>query len=84
MHAKPHDQCKTRQMVHGLKKIRTEQQDLLKGKLAKREWVTFFRFSYQFVSVRYLCEATAVLMEGLDIVSSSKTVNAPVFYYSRS
>ena len=29
--------------------------------------------------MRYLCEATAVLMEGLDIVSSSKTVNAPVF-----
>ena len=84
MHEKPQDQCKTRQMVHGLKKIRTEQQDLLKGTLAKREWVTFFRFSYQFVSVRYLCEATAVLMEGLDIVSSSKTVNAPVFYYSRS
>lgn len=86
MHEKPQDQCKTRQMVHGLKKIRTKRVKRvnLKGKLAKREWVTFFRFSYQFVSVRYLCEATAVLMEGLDIVSSSKTVNAPVFYYSRS
>ena len=83
MHAKPQDQCKTQQMVHGLKNIRTELQDLLKGKLAKREWVTFFKFSYQFVSVRYLCEATAVLMEGLDIVSRSKTLNAPVFYYSR-